>query len=87
MVMTMSMKSLKTVWLMSPGTLRLVVGNNGRGPENITSVVLQIRIGKVKKNKPDKILETIVHYLFESCCCNELCCCNKMLLSYVLDSK
>ena len=33
--------------------------NNGRGPENNTSVVLQIGVGKVKKNKPDKIVETV----------------------------
>jgi hypothetical protein len=34
-------------------------GNNGRGPENITSVDLPIGGGKVTNNKPNKIVETV----------------------------
>ena len=39
-------------------TWDIEIGNNGRGPENITSVVLHIVVGKVKKNKPDKIVSS-----------------------------
>ena len=40
-------------------TWGIEIGNNGRGPENITSVEIQIGVGKVKKNKPGKIVETV----------------------------
>jgi hypothetical protein len=39
-------------------TWDIEIGNNGRGPENITSVVLHIGVGKVKKNMPDKIVSS-----------------------------
>ena len=45
------------------------IGNNGCGPENVTLVVLQIGVGKLKKNKPDKIVEIVSFgsQIFQAC--------------------